>query len=255
MSAVTPNVAAITVAIDGPSGSGKSSVSRAVARELGLRYLDTGAMFRAVTWWCVQHDLDLSDHAVVAQASTRILLQMVTDPLAPHVLVEGACVDEAIRTPQISRQVSRVATNRAVRTHLADEQRRIISGARTPGSGIVVEGRDITTVIAPEAEHRILLSASESARLDRRGAELAANGAEQEADQVRDQVIRRDRDDATVSQFFAPADGVLGIDTSTLTFQESVAAVLRAIRVGASDPWAAVPETLEDPSLSEPGAP
>lgn len=253
MAAVTLERTAITVAIDGPSGSGKSSVSRAVAQELGLQYLDTGAMFRAVTWWCVHHEVDLSDQDVVSSATVQMSLEMVTDPGDPHVLVEGQRVEKAIRTPQISQQVSQVATNRAVREHLASEQRRIISQARGGGAGIVVEGRDITTVIAPEAEHRILLSASESARMSRRSAELVAGGAEQAADAVHDQVIRRDRDDATVSQFFAPADGVHGIDTSALTFQQSVAAVLEAIQAGAREPEGATPELVEHPSTFEPG--
>lgn len=220
---------AITVAIDGPSGSGKSSVSRAVATTLGFAYLDTGAMFRAVTLWCLRHDLDLSDGEAVAQIAAVMPLEMVTDPNDPHVLLDGAVVDDELRSAELSARVSAVATNLSVRAHLADLQRDIITAARVDGPGIVVEGRDITTKISPDAEHRILLSASEEARLARRGAELEARGDTQGAAAIHDQVVRRDRDDSTVSNFHEAAPGVHGIDTSPLTFEESVAAVLRVI--------------------------
>lgn len=220
---------AITVAIDGPSGSGKSSVSRAVATALGLTYLDTGAMFRAMTLWCLRQDLDLGDRDAVAAVASSMPLKMVTDPLDPHVLLDGDVVDDELRSAELSARVSAVATNLAVRAHLAGLQREIIAAARADGPGIVVEGRDITTKIAPDAEHRILLSASQASRLARRGAELEARGDAQGAAAVHDQVVRRDRDDSTVSNFHEAAPGVHGIDTSPLTFEESVAAVLRVI--------------------------
>ncbi|MGB3187159.1 MAG: (d)CMP kinase [Ornithinimicrobium sp.] len=225
----------ITVAIDGPSGSGKSSVSRAVATELSLRYLDTGAMFRALTLWCLRRGIDVADQAPVLDEAERMPLRIGTDPADPAVWLAEERVDDEIRTAAISAQVSAVATNPGVRTILADKQRQIIASARREVGGIVVEGRDITTVVAPEAEHRILLSANEQARLHRRGAELAARGEQGEANSVRDQVVRRDRDDSTVSQFMTPADGVDGIDTSLLTFTESVAAVLQVVGSRAPD--------------------
>ncbi len=220
----------VTIAIDGPSGSGKSSVSRAVARELSLDYLDTGAMYRALTWWCLQRGIDLGDPGAVATASTRLTLEIGTDPERPGIAVEGTDVAQAIRDPLISAHVSKIATNLAVRADMRDRQRRLIAASRELGHGIVVEGRDITTVVAPEAEHRILLSASEEARLARRSQELHDSSVAQSADAVRDQVLRRDRDDATVSAFFEPAEGVVGIDTSHLTFTQSVAAVLSLVR-------------------------
>lgn len=238
---------AITVAIDGPSGSGKSSVSRAVANTLGLAYLDTGAMFRAVTLWCLRQDLDLTDAESVASVATAMPLEMVTNPMDPHVLLDGNVVDDELRSADLSARVSAVATNLAVRAHLARLQRDIIAAARVDGPGIVVEGRDITTKIAPDAEHRILLSASEEARLRRRGAELAARGDAQGAAEIHDQVIRRDRDDATVSNFHEAAPGVHGIDTSPLTFEESVVAVLRVINAPSR------PETTPEHQPSTPG--
>ncbi|WP_228386702.1 (d)CMP kinase [Ornithinicoccus halotolerans] len=218
----------LTVAIDGPSGSGKSSVSRAVARRLGLAYLDTGAMYRALAWWCLRAEVDLADVEEVARRSRILPLRMSTDPDHPQVHVGEDDVTAEIRTTGVSTVVSQVATNLAVRADMRQRQRDLIAAARDEG-GIVVEGRDITTVVAPDAEVRILLSASEEARLARRARELYAADDETAVAATRDQVLRRDRDDATVSAFFDPADGVVGIDTSSLTFEESVAAVLAAV--------------------------
>lgn len=219
----------ITIAIDGPSGSGKSSVSRAVARHLALAYLDTGAMYRALTWWCLERRIDVADAATVADEATTFPLVIGTDPRVPTVHVAGRDIGAAIRETAVSEQVSHIATNLAVRATMRDLQRQIIADARHTGAGIVVEGRDITTVIAPDAEHRILLSASEEARLARRARELFATDDATAIDATRDQIVRRDAADSTVSAFFEPAPGVVGIDTSDLTFEQSVAAVLDAI--------------------------
>lgn len=197
-------------------------------------------MFRALTLWCLHREIDLADQAAVLAEAMNMPLQIGTDPTDPAVWLGEDRVDEQIRSAAISAQVSHVATNRGVRTVLAAQQRQIIDLARDEVGGIVVEGRDITTVIAPDAEHRILLSATEQARLARRGTELAARGEQAAAAAVRDQVVRRDRDDSTVSQFMTPAAGVHGIDTSSLTFQESVGAVLQVVgpaqSEGAADP-------------------
>ena len=219
----------ITIALDGPSGSGKSSVSKAVARHLGLRYLDTGAMYRALTWWCLQQGIDLTDTDAVAEEALTYPLEIGTDPDAPSVHVGGTDVAAAIRESALSEQVSHVATNLAVRATMRDQQRQLIADARHAGSGIVVEGRDITTVIAPDAEHRFLLTASEEARLARRARELFDADDARAIDATKDQIVRRDAADATVSAFFEPAPGVVGIDTSDLTFEQSVAAVLESV--------------------------
>lgn len=220
----------VTIAIDGPSGSGKSSVSRAVARELGLAYLDTGAMFRALALWCVREGIDLGDLDAVTEASRAFPLEMGTDPDAPSVHLAGTDVGAHIRTQEVSAVVSQVATNLGVREVLRARQREIIQQARSVAAGIVVEGRDITTVIAPDAEVRVLLTASEEARLARRARELYASEDAAAIAATHDLVVRRDRDDATVSAFFDPAEGVTGIDTSSLTFPQSVAAVLDVAR-------------------------
>lgn len=215
----------LVVAIDGPSGSGKSSVSRRVAAELGLAYLDTGAMYRALAWWCRDRGLDLADQAAVAAAARELPLQTGTDPSAPGVTVAGRDVAEEIRSSAISTVVSRVATNLDVRSELVARQRRHV-GAGADGAGIVVEGRDITTVVAPDADLRLLLVASEDARLRRRARQLHGEAGDDRADQMRDEVVRRDRDDSAVAAFLRPADGVTLLDTSELDFEESVRAVL-----------------------------
>ena len=154
----------LTIAIDGPSGSGKSSVSKAVARRLGVGYLDTGAMYRALTWWCLEQGLDLTDPDAVAAAARDLPLEIGTDPDAPTVSVGGTDVSEAIRTTRVSTAVSAVATNLEVRSVLQQLQRDLMAQIAGRAGGVVAEGRDITTVVAPDARVRGLLTASEEAR-------------------------------------------------------------------------------------------
>ncbi len=232
--AVPTGATTLVVAIDGPSGSGKSSVSRRVAQTLGLAYLDTGAMYRAATVWCVREGVDLDDAAAVAAAVRAMPLVMGVDPAAPGVLLGDDDVAEAIRATEVSSVVSKVATNLDVRAHLLDLQRAEIAAQKTAGSfsggrGVVAEGRDITTVVAPDADVRILLVASEEARLARRSLEVhgAADAAAVEA--TRDQVLRRDRDDSTVSNFLVASDGVVTVDSSDLGFLETIDAVLDVV--------------------------
>lgn len=220
----------LVVAIDGPSGSGKSSVSKAVARALGLGFLDTGAMYRAVTWWCLEQGIDLDDRDAVAQAARALPLELGTDPAHPSVRVSGREIDADIRTTQVSAVVSKVATNTLVRPVLQDLQRRLIAEIAAEQGGVVAEGRDITTVVAPDADVRVLLTASVEARLRRRSTELHGNAADAAVDATRDQIVRRDRDDSTVSEFIEAAPGVTLVDTSDLDFDQSVEAVLDVVR-------------------------
>ncbi len=216
-------VPALVVAVDGPSGSGKSSVSREVARRFGLAYLDTGAMYRALTWWCLDQGVDLRDEDAVVQAMRSVPLVMGTDPQAPAVSVAGVDVGAAIRETRVSEQVSAVATNLGVRALMRVLQRELIASST---AGTVAEGRDITTVVAPDADVRVLLTASEQARLERRARELHGHADETAIAATHDQVVRRDRDDSTVSQFVQAADGVVTIDSSAMTLAEVVAAVV-----------------------------
>ncbi len=221
--------APLTIAIDGPSGSGKSSVSRAVARALGVGFLDTGAMYRALTWWCLERDIDLTDADAVAAAARDLPLTVGTDPDAPTVSVAGTDISQAIRTTRVSTSVSAVATNLEVRAELQQRQRDLMAQIAQETGGVVAEGRDITTVVAPDASVRVLLTASEEARLRRRSAELHGSTDAAAVEATRDQVVRRDRDDSTVSTFTEAAPGVVLVDTSDLDFDQSVAAVLAVV--------------------------
>ena len=220
----------LVVAIDGPSGSGKSSVSREVAARLALAYLDTGAMYRAACWSALERGIDLTDGAAVAEHVRRLRLVIGTDPASPSVHVGDIDVTAAIRETRISASVSVVATNLEVRAELRRRQREIIECARLgEPRGCVAEGRDITTVVAPDADVRILLTADERARLARRALEVHGAADEASLEATRDQVLRRDADDATVSSFHVAADGVLQLDSSHLDFEQTVQAVLDAI--------------------------
>lgn len=210
------------IAIDGPAGSGKSSVSKQVARELGYGYLDTGAGYRALAWavangqisGAVEEHLDDFDYSISL------------DPDNFWVRVGQTDVTSAIRSTEIAESVSKVAQLQPVRAFMKELTRRLVATSGLPG--VVVEGRDITTVVAPDAENRILLTASEEVRLKRRSAELGPNGAAQVAKQVTD----RDKSDAKVVDFMTPAPGVDLVDTSDLNFEQSVSAVLSLVERG-----------------------
>ncbi len=221
------------VAVDGPSGSGKSSVCKEVARRLGLAYLDTGAMYRAATWWCLDRDVPLQDGAAVADAVRGLPLDMGVDPDDPTVRVAGTDVTAAIRETRISAAVSAVATNLDARAELGRRQRAVIEAERTggwsTGRGVVAEGRDITTVVAPDADVRVLLTASEEARLARRAREVHGTDDADAVAATRDQVVRRDADDSTVVQFLVAADGVVTVDSSHLDLPGTVRAVLDVV--------------------------
>jgi len=207
------------VAVDGPSGSGKSSASKGVARALGLRYLDTGAMYRALTWWLMSAGADITDETLVASRAAEPAIEVSTDPDDPWTRVDGRDVSGQIRTREVSAQVSTVASVPEVRRHLIGQQRAVIAAARP---GIVAEGRDIGTVVAPDAQLKVFLTARSQARAERRAAEQGAAVDITEADQA-----RRDRLDA--AQSVKAADAVL-LDATDLTLPEVINAITRLAR-------------------------
>src|SRR5271166_6224867 len=180
----------LVVAVDGPSGAGKSSTSRGVAIALGLRYLDTGAMYRALTWWLLRRGVDTTDPEMVAMLATGPVIEVSTDPRAPWTRVDGTDVSQAIRSREVTSAVSAVAAVPQVRAHLIAQQREIIADA----DGIVAEGRDIGTVVAPDAPVKVFLTADGVARAGRRAAEASWSPATTQAEQD-----RRDRLDAAQS--------------------------------------------------------
>lgn len=219
----------LVIAIDGPSGVGKSTIAKRLARSYALSYLDTGAMYRAATIYARNQRLDLVDHDAVAAAIENMPLEVVMDPARPRVLLEGSELGAALYSADVSRIVSAVATNLQVRALMKAWQRELIAaerdGGRSGGKGIVAEGRDITTVVAPDADVRILLTASEDARLTRRARQRLGSDDESSLAATRDEVIRRDADDSTVSNFTTAADGVITVDSSDLTPDQTFAAL------------------------------
>lgn len=213
------------IAIDGPAGSGKSTAARRVAIALGLRYLDTGAMYRALTWWLQEQRVNLADTGAVLARIAEPRIEVGTDPLQPRIAVDGRDVAGPIRTRRVSNSVSTVAAIPQVRTQLIARQQEIIAAAAAGGPGIVAEGRDIGTVVAPEAAVKVYLTASDAVRARRRSAELsdpAATVAAVQQDQAR-------RDERDAGQLAAAADAVR-IDTSALSLHEVVDRVVAMAR-------------------------
>ena len=211
------------VAIDGPAGSGKSSVSRAAARRLGFAYLDTGAAYRALAWLALDRNTDSSQADAVTALLKDFDYSIGTDPDEYFVTVGETDVTDAIRSPEVSAAVSAVARVPAVREALTELFRSLAANVDRPG--VVVEGRDITTIVAPEAEVRILLTASEEARMARRSAEITTQSAETVAEQLRS----RDRADSQVVDFMSAADGVITVDSTHLDFEQTIEAVIDVI--------------------------
>lgn len=213
------------VAVDGPSGSGKSSVSRGVATKLGLRYLDTGAMYRAVTWWMLEHGVDVDDPAAIATVADRPILEVTADPAQPRFTVDGTDVGEAIRTREVTNAVSRVSAVPEVRRGLVTLQRALIGSG-----GIVVEGRDIGTVVAPDATAKIYLVADEATRAARRSDDPQARlGTSVQVTQ--EELARRDQVDSTrKTSPLAKADDAVEIDSTQLGLAEVIDRVLDRVR-------------------------
>jgi cytidylate kinase len=214
----------IVVAIDGPAGSGKSSVSKAAAKSLGFDYQDTGAAYRALAWTCLDRGIDTSTGAHVIAALDYFDYSIGVDPLDYYVRVGETDVTEAIREPRVTAVVSAVARVPEVRTYMVGLFRSVIAASDRPG--IIVEGRDITTVVAPDAKVRILLTASEEARMARRSAELSTESAAKTAQQL----SSRDAQDSKVVDFMNAADGVDTVDSTELDFEQTVQAVVDLVR-------------------------
>lgn len=212
----------LVVAIDGPSGSGKSSTSRGVAERLELSYLDTGAMYRAMTWALLERGVDLDDVDAMASAATQVKLGWTTDPAAPAIFADDTDVSEAIRGEQITSSVSKVAAVPQIRTLLVDLQR----GAIDASAGIVVEGRDIGSTVAPDAQVKIYLVADPAARAARRAAENGSTDAA--ATQVA--LARRDEIDSTrAASPLAKPEGAIVVDSTHMTLEEVIETIVTIV--------------------------
>ena len=215
----------VVVAIDGPSGSGKSSTSRGVADRLGLRYLDTGAMYRAITWWMLRQGVDVHDPAAVAARVEEPEILSGTDPLGPTILVDGVDVGLAIRSDEVNAAVSPVAAVPAVRQRLLELQHEIIGTG-----GIVVEGRDIGSVVAPDADVKVFLTADAAARAHRRA--LEEGGADIEA--TRESLLARDEiDTGRTASPLVMADGAVHVDGTAYSLEDVVDLVVSLVEAAA----------------------
>jgi CMP/dCMP kinase len=216
----------LVVAIDGPSGSGKSTVAREVAIALELRYLDTGAMYRAVTWLALNRNVDLDATAELADLAERVDLRITADPHAPAIVADGIDVTTKVRSAPVTSAVSCVSAVPGVRAAMVARQRAIIADG-----GIVVEGRDIATTVAPDAAVKVFLTATTAARAQRRASQ---DGTGVAADQLADtEAALRRRDSADAGRAASPltrAPDAMVVDSSALDVAQVVAAVLDRAR-------------------------
>ncbi|MFI6684688.1 (d)CMP kinase [Streptomyces sp. NPDC050485] len=215
--------AAVIVAIDGPSGTGKSSTSKAVAAKLGLSYLDTGAQYRAITWWMISNGIDTSDPAEIAVAAAKPVIVSGTDPSAPTITVDGEDAAGPIRTQEVTSKVSAVSAVPEVRALITQLQRGIAASA---AHGIVVEGRDIGTTVLPDADLKVFLTASPEARAARRSGEIKGS----DVTATREALIKRDAADSSrKTSPLAKADDAVEVDTTELTLDQVIECVVTLI--------------------------
>jgi CMP/dCMP kinase len=213
----------VVVAVDGPAGSGKSSVSRAAAAKLGYAFLDTGAAYRALAWSVLEHGADPDDPDAVTRVLADFRFESADDPAEHWVRVDGTDVTDAIRQPPVTGAVSGIARVPAVREALNEGFRTRLSAAEP---GVVVEGRDITTVVAPDADVRVLLTASPEVRAARRARQLPHVHHET----VARAIAERDAKDSQVVDFLDAADGVTTLDSTDLDFDGTVDALVGLVQ-------------------------
>lgn len=215
---------AAVIAVDGPAGSGKSSVCRGVASRLGLRYLDTGAMYRAMTWAMLDAGVDVNDAAAVAAQAPSVVIVSGTDPEVPTIHVDDIDVAGPIRGDEVTAAVSAVSAVPSVRERLVQIQRDAVADSVSAGQGIVVEGRDITTVVLPEADLKVFITADPAERARRRAAQDSDLGKEAvDVDRTHIALLERDAKDTarTTSPLALAPDAVL-VDTTALSLDEVV---------------------------------
>ena len=215
------------IAIDGPAGAGKSTVAKRVAQQMGLLYIDTGAMYRSVTLKALQADLDLDNIEGLAELAKQAYIQLLPGP-QQAVILDGIDVTEEIRSPEVTRQVSRVAKNPGVREVLVKRQREIAQG-----TGVVMDGRDIGTVVLPEANAKFFLTASAEERARRRAKELTASGYTVDIKKLTQEIQERDyMDSHRELSPLIPAEDAVIIDSSGMNIDEVVEAIITWVEKG-----------------------
>ena len=213
----------VVIAVDGPSGSGKSSISKAAAEKLNYKYLDTGAMYRALTWFCLQEELFDENEIFENLINHNFILNISVDPRIDQVSVNESDITAVIRLDEVTNKVSFYAAMPKLRSYLVQRQQELVKNSE---QGIVVEGRDIGSVVLPHADSKIYITASDEIRAKRRA--LQSNTDENEV--LESQKIRDNLDsNRKISPLIIP-DGAIILDNSTLNFEESVAAFIQIVR-------------------------
>ncbi len=221
-----PSLEGKIIAIDGPSGSGKSTTARLLAQKLGFIYLDTGAMYRALTWFALRHDLPTGDAKILEVIANRLKIEFKADGDVNRVYVNGVEVTEEIRTPEVTRKVSEVSAHPEVRKVMVAIQKELGKNGH-----IVAEGRDTTSVVFPEAHVKVYLDASLEARAQRRFLDMTRSGVKTTIDEQKADLIRRDKYDSTrKASPLKKVRDALTLDTSHLTIEEQVERIIKLIR-------------------------
>ena len=220
------NTHKIAVAVDGPAGAGKSSISKIVAKKLGYLYIDTGAMYRSVTWAVLHNHIDVNNQKAVEALLPELDLTMEASDDSCKVFIAGQDVTDFIRTPQVNNAVSIVASYKGVRQYLVERQRLMAEAG-----GVILDGRDIGSVVLPNAELKIYLTASVEARAMRRYLEVKGTVNEQTLEDIKDSVMQRDAMDKNrkESPLIQVEDAVL-VDSSGMTFDETVEHILHLVQ-------------------------
>lgn len=220
------NTHKIAVAVDGPAGAGKSSISKIVAKKLGYLYIDTGAMYRSVTWAVLHNHIDVNNQKAVEALLPELDLTMEASDDSCKVFIAGQDVTDFIRTPQVNNAVSIVASYKGVRQYLVERQRLIAEAG-----GVILDGRDIGSVVLPNAELKIYLTASVEARAMRRYLEVKGTVNEQTLEDIKESVMQRDDMDKNrkESPLIQVEDAVL-VDSSEMTFDETVEHILHLVQ-------------------------
>ncbi len=216
----------IRIAIDGPGGAGKSSLAKAVAQKLEIIYVDTGALYRTIGYYMLNHGINPTDSVAVANSLGNFTLELIYVDGEQVILLDGENVKDAIRTPEMSMAASNVSAIKEVREYLFNTQRDIAKQ-----HSVIMDGRDIGTVILPDAEVKIFLTASPEARAKRRYEELKAKGKDVSYEQIFAEMLERDKNDSTRDIApCVPADDAILLDNSNMTAEETVEAVVRIIK-------------------------
>ena len=220
------NTHKIAVTVDGPAGAGKSSISKIVAKKLGYLYIDTGAMYRSVTWAVLHNHIDVNNQKAVEALLPELELTMEASDDSCKVFISGQDVTDFIRTPQVNNAVSIVASYKGVRQYLVERQRLMAEAG-----GVILDGRDIGSVVLPNAELKIYLTASVEARAMRRYLEVKGTVNEQTLEDIKDSVMQRDDMDKNrkESPLIQVEDAVL-VDSSEMTFDETVEHILHLVQ-------------------------